>query len=80
MCHGKPDIWDGPMNSDVPTRCTHWACVICWEEIANSDKRCPICREDLSAWIRRHDAETSESDEDPADPEADGVSQDEQVA
>lgn len=81
VCHEKPDIWDGPMNSDVPTRCTHWVCVPCWARIANRDKRCPICREDLSAWIRRHDAgrESSESDEGPADPEADGDSQDEEV-
>ena len=69
------------MNSDVPTRCTHWVCVPCWARIAGRDKRCPIYREDLSAWIRRHDAggESSETEEGPADPEADGDSQDEQV-
>ena len=54
VCHERPDIWDGPMNSDVPTRCTHWACVTCWEEIASRDRRCPICRDDLSVWLRRH--------------------------
>ena len=52
VCHERPGIWDGPMNSDVPTRCTHWACVHCWAKIAERDKRCPICREDLSEWIR----------------------------
>ena len=55
VCHEDPDIWDGPMNSDVPTRCTHWACIGCWAEIAARDKRCPICRDDLSVWISRHD-------------------------
>ena len=25
---------DGPMNSDIPTRCTHWACTICWNRLA----------------------------------------------
>ena len=55
VCHEDPDIWDGPMNSDVPTRCTHWACLGCWAEIAARDKRCPICRDDLSVWISRHD-------------------------
>ena len=69
------------MNSDIPTRCTHWVCVPCWARIAERDKRCPICREDLSAWIRRHDAggESSESDEDPPGPEPDGDSEDEDV-
>ncbi len=22
--------WDGPMNSEIPTRCNHWLCVECW--------------------------------------------------
>ena len=54
VCHEKPEIWDGPMNSDIPTRCTHWLCLPCWARIAERDKRCPVCREDLSVWIRRH--------------------------
>jgi len=64
VCHEKPDIWDGPMNSDVPTRCTHWACVCCWQRIAGRDKRCPICREDLTEWIHCHkEDESDDSDE-----------------
>ena len=63
VCHEKPDIWDGPMNSEVPTRCTHWACVCCWQRIAGRDRRCPICREDLSEWIHRHDDKEDESDD-----------------
>jgi len=51
VCHEKPDIWDSPMNSDVPTRCTHWACVSCWAMILQHDKRCPICRDHLEAWF-----------------------------
>ena len=54
VCHERPDVRDGPMNSDVPTRCTHWACVGCWEQIAQRDMRCPICRDDLSHWLQRH--------------------------
>ena len=54
VCFQKPEIWDGPMNSDTPTRCTHWACIDCWAQIAARDKRCPICRDDLSEWISRH--------------------------
>ena len=43
--------------------------------------RCPVCREDLRVWIRRHDAggESSESDEDPPGPEPNGDSEDEEV-
>ena len=52
VCHRRPDIWDGPMNSHVATRCTHWACVYCWERIAQRDMRCPVCGDDLSEWLR----------------------------
>ena len=51
VCHETPDIWDGPMNSDVPTRCTHWACDGCWERIAHRDRRCPICGTSLRGWL-----------------------------
>ena len=64
VCHEKPDIWTGPMNSDVPTRCTHWACVGCWDQIADRDQRCPICRDDLSEWLSgRVDASTDNASE-----------------
>ena len=52
VCLEKPEINDSPMNSDVPTRCLHWACTRCWAEIRMRDRRCPVCREDLSAWFR----------------------------
>jgi len=52
VCLEMPEISDGPMNSDVPTRCLHWACMRCWAEIRVRDRRCPVCREDLSAWFR----------------------------
>ena len=41
------------MNSDVPTRCNHWLCIGCWAEISERDRRCPICCDDLTAWLRR---------------------------
>ena len=47
-------LWDGPMNSDVPTRCTHWVCTECWREINDGDRKCPICRDDVSSWLRRY--------------------------
>jgi hypothetical protein len=40
------------MNSYIPTRCAHWACVGCWVRIAERDRKCPICRDDVSAWLR----------------------------
>ena len=58
MCHETQVIWDGPMNSDVASRCTHWACVSCWARIAQRDKRCPVCRDDLSVWLARHDTDS----------------------
>ena len=58
MCHETEVIWDGPMNSDVASRCTHWACVSCWARIAQRDKRCPVCRDDLSVWLARHDTDS----------------------
>jgi hypothetical protein len=64
VCHEKPDIWDGPMNSGVPTRCTHWACVSCWERIARRDKRCPICRDDLTDWFASWRSQEDEDEED----------------
>jgi hypothetical protein len=55
VCHESPDIWDGPMNSGIPTRCTHWACTECWKQISGFDKRCPICRDDLREWLSHRD-------------------------
>ena len=49
------DIWDGPMNSDVPTRCTHWLCTQCWMKVSEDKKRCPLCRDDLSEWLDGYD-------------------------
>ncbi len=63
VCQEKPAVWDGPMNSDIPTRCSHWICVPCWTRIAARDGRCPICREDLSTWIRCHDAGSGRPDD-----------------
>ena len=54
VCLQKPYIWDGPMNSNIPTRCTHWACVLCWAEIKERDNRCPVCRDDVSQWLQSH--------------------------
>jgi hypothetical protein len=62
VCQETPDIWDGPMNSDVPTRCTHWACVICWDQITARDRRCPICRDDLSEWLSERVGASTDSD------------------
>ena len=54
VCLQVPDLWDGPLNSDVPTRCSHWACVDCWARVAEYDGRCPVCREDVSGRLLRY--------------------------
>ena len=61
VCHENPlatgDLWDGPMTSDLPTRCTHWACIECWRQIASADRRCPVCHEGLGEWLAIYDSE-----------------------
>ena len=48
-------VMDSPMNSDLPTRCTHWACTGCWAELAErGGTTCPFCREDIREWLRRY--------------------------
>ena len=47
-------IWAGPMDADIPTRCTHWLCVECWREISQRDMRCPLCRDDVSQYLARY--------------------------
>ena len=55
ICHENPlakgDTWDGPMTSDLPTRCTHWACAGCWRQIASAERRCPVCHDALGEWL-----------------------------
>jgi RNA polymerase subunit RPABC4/transcription elongation factor Spt4 len=55
VCHENPlakdDTWDGPMTSDLPTRCTHWACGGCWRQIASAERRCPVCHDALGEWL-----------------------------
>ena len=34
-----------------PVRCTHWACTECWDKIKIGNRRCPICRDDLTCWF-----------------------------
>ena len=54
--HGGNDVWDGPMNSDLPTRCNHWLCTACWDGLVDTrpdEVRCPVCREDVTEWAGR---------------------------
>ena len=62
VCHEVPDVLDTPMNSDIPTRCTHWLCVRCWDRIARGDRRCPTCRDDLTNWLQRYLSDDEEED------------------
>ena len=59
-------VMDGPLNSDVPTRCTHWACDGCWDRLAfRGDFHCPFCRDCLAAWHRWRRHDDDEADEEP---------------
>ena len=51
---GGESQWRNPQESDIPTPFTHYMCYGCWEEVARHDQRCPLCRTDVAAWIRRH--------------------------
>ena len=56
-CHetaGCETVWRNPQQSQIPTRCNHYLCASCWEEVAMHDQRCPLCRTDVSEWIQRH--------------------------
>jgi hypothetical protein len=67
-------VSDGPLNSDFPIVCAHWACTDCWQALADEEtpiKRCPFCREDLTDWLDSHYALVSESDEETDDDEND---------
>lgn len=51
MQPGDPGNPYSPLGSDCETRCTHFACQSCWEEILNKDAKCPMCRESLWEWL-----------------------------
>ena len=51
---GDGAVWRNPQQSQIPTRCNHSLCASCWQEVAMHDQRCPLCRTDVSGWIRRH--------------------------
>ena len=48
---------DGPQNSDFNSLCNHWCCVECWTKIyyqQNDKDTCPICRADITDWLKSH--------------------------
>jgi hypothetical protein len=51
ICCESGVVWEGPLNSDRPTRCVHWACSQCWRELRHlGDFRCPFCRDSVQEW------------------------------
>jgi len=49
-------VFDSPMNSGVPTSCTHWACVYCWFKMyIERIHHCPYCGENLCEWLARYE-------------------------
>ena len=66
VCHetaGDESAWRNPQQSQIPTRCNHYLCASCWGEVARHDQRCPLCRTDVSEWIRRHLFECDHEDQ-----------------
>lgn len=50
-------LQDGPQNSDFENPCPHWCCVECWDTIYhqyNDTDTCPICRADITDWLKSH--------------------------
>ena len=61
--HGENVVWDGPMNSEYPTRCNHWLCCGCWQNLVEHSPgpvQCPVCREDVTDWAVGHYGDTEE--------------------
>ena len=45
---------NSPLLGEVASRCTHFACWKCWQEIWIRDQRsakCPICRTNVYRWL-----------------------------
>jgi hypothetical protein len=66
---GPRVMWDGPMSSDVPTRCPHFLCTACWQNLYNrheeghtEEVRCPICRDDVTRWAEEQYGEVEAVD------------------
>ena len=54
----EPLIFDGPMNSDISSTCTHWACIDCWKQLWERGlHNCPFCRVSLCQWLEKFDDE-----------------------
>jgi hypothetical protein len=48
---------DGICNSDCESDCPHWGCVNCWKKMweqHNDIDECPICRRDITNWLKTH--------------------------
>lgn len=57
---------DGIQNSDFNSLCTHWCCMECWYKIYyqhNEIDTCPICRADITEWLKSYYRPDSDSEE-----------------
>jgi hypothetical protein len=58
---------DGIQNSDFNSRCNHWCCMDCWAKIYyqhNEIDTCPICRADITEWLKSYYQPDSDSEDD----------------
>ena len=68
---------DGIQNSDYESNCIHWACVACWQKIyrlRNVDDYCPICKRNITDWLKTHyETDDDESDDDQSESDNDEI-------
>ena len=62
---------DGIRNSDCESNCPHWCCSMCWDKMYRQDNDtdcCPICKRDITDWLKTHydndDDDEYDSDDD----------------
>ena len=48
---------DGIQNSGYESNCPHWCCCMCWDQMYkqyNDTYSCPICKRDITDWLKTH--------------------------
>jgi len=61
---------DGIRNSDCESNCPHWCCCMCWDTMYREDNDtdyCPICKRDITDWLKTHYEDDEEEDDDEED-------------
>jgi len=57
---------DGIQNSNYESNCPHWCCCMCWDTMSRQDNdtySCPICKTDITDWLKTHYYSDSDDEE-----------------